>query len=278
MRELIIDEEFRFLLPALDKNTYAHLEENLLENGIRDPIVVWEDIIIDGHNRYSIAMKHEIPFNIVSKEFRNRSEAIIWIISTQVSRRNLTPIQLSYFRGLHYNADRMSHGDSSRFTEDYPSSQNENLGGSTITRLSKQYNVSRSTISRDSQVANAIDEIGRTSPEAKMNILSGAASITRKQLNELRNGSGDALNDTILKIEDGTFQRRPPASAAPIGNGSAPESILAEIQRLDKVIIKISADIHSMKQKPDNGGTEDVGAALRTLIDTLEELYRSLAA
>lgn len=39
MKDLIIDEEFRELLPTLDKNTFALLEENVLENGIRDAIV-----------------------------------------------------------------------------------------------------------------------------------------------------------------------------------------------------------------------------------------------
>ena len=42
----------------------------------------------------------------MDKEFVLRDEALIWIISTQVARRNLTPIQLSYFRGVHYNADK----------------------------------------------------------------------------------------------------------------------------------------------------------------------------
>ena len=117
MRELIIDEEFRFLLPALDKNTYAQLEERILENGVRDPIVVWGNTIIDGHNRYSIAVQHDIPYATVEMEFGSRNEATIWIILTQISRRNLTPMQLSYFRGVHYMADKGSFGANSLFTK-----------------------------------------------------------------------------------------------------------------------------------------------------------------
>jgi hypothetical protein len=33
MQEIIIDEEFKALLPALDPQTYALLEESMLENG-----------------------------------------------------------------------------------------------------------------------------------------------------------------------------------------------------------------------------------------------------
>ena len=106
VQEIVVDEEFRFLLPLLDKETFALLEENILENGIRDPIVLWGDVVGGGHNRLEIARKHGLPFATVSKEFDSRDAAMIWIISTQVSRRNLTPIQLSYFRGLHYAADK----------------------------------------------------------------------------------------------------------------------------------------------------------------------------
>ena len=55
MQEIIIDEEFKSLLPALDPRTYLELEENLLQNGCRDAIVLWNGILIDGHNRYAIA-------------------------------------------------------------------------------------------------------------------------------------------------------------------------------------------------------------------------------
>ena len=51
MAEIIIDEEFNSLLPALDEQTYAMLEENLLENGCMNPLVLWNGILIDGHNR-----------------------------------------------------------------------------------------------------------------------------------------------------------------------------------------------------------------------------------
>ena len=82
MENIIIDEEFRSLLPALDKVTFALLEENLLENGIRDPLVLWNNILIDGYNRYSLSKKHAIPFTTVNKEFDSRDDVLIWIIST----------------------------------------------------------------------------------------------------------------------------------------------------------------------------------------------------
>ena len=106
MTEIIIDEQFRVLLPMLDAETFRLLEENILEHGCIHPLVLWNGILIDGYNRYNICMRHNIPFETIDMEFETREEALIWIISNQVLRRNLTPIQLSHFRRLHYKADK----------------------------------------------------------------------------------------------------------------------------------------------------------------------------
>jgi hypothetical protein len=57
VQEIIIDEEFKSLLPELDPITYSALEENIIQNGCRDAIVLWRGILIDGHNRYRICQK-----------------------------------------------------------------------------------------------------------------------------------------------------------------------------------------------------------------------------
>ena len=77
MREIIIDEEFMSLLPALDEETFRLLEENILEHGCRDPLVLWNGILIDGYNRYKILTYHDLDFNTVEMEFNNREEVKI---------------------------------------------------------------------------------------------------------------------------------------------------------------------------------------------------------
>ena len=117
IREIIIDEEFKFLLPELDHETFRLLEENILEFGCRDPLVLWNGILIDGYNRYRICSHHGIPFSTVDMEFESREAVLIWIISNQISRRNLTPIQLSHFRGIHYMADKKIQGSNNQFAQ-----------------------------------------------------------------------------------------------------------------------------------------------------------------
>ena len=85
-----IDYSFKYLIPPLTDAEYKGLEENILADGIRDPIVLWNNTIVDGHNRYEIARKYGLPFETVQKEFDSAKDAEQWIILNQFGRRNLS--------------------------------------------------------------------------------------------------------------------------------------------------------------------------------------------
>jgi N6-adenosine-specific RNA methylase IME4 len=89
-KSLQIDPEFRNLMPPLTKEEYESLEKSICREGCRDPLVVWENIVLDGIHRLEICRKHGIPFAIIEKECENRDEAKLWIIENQYARRNLT--------------------------------------------------------------------------------------------------------------------------------------------------------------------------------------------
>jgi len=120
---LVIDDEFKYLLPPLDAEAFAALEENLLQHGVRDAVVVWRDpasgqlVLIDGHNRFELAAKHGLDFAVREMDFGSRAEVLIWMVSTQVARRNLSGVQLAYFRGLHYRADKLVQGSRNQYVQ-----------------------------------------------------------------------------------------------------------------------------------------------------------------
>jgi len=91
-----IDKEFKSLIPALTTEEYTGLEQSIIAEGCRDALVTWDGTLIDGHNRYEICQKHEIPYKTIEKAFGNRDDAMLWIIDNQFSRRNL-PV---YDRGV----------------------------------------------------------------------------------------------------------------------------------------------------------------------------------
>ena len=92
---IIIDEEFKNLIPPLSPDEYTQLEENCVKEGIRDALIVWETpngskVLVDGHNRFQIAARHGLHWNEKTMQFTSRDEARAWIIRNQFGRRNLS--------------------------------------------------------------------------------------------------------------------------------------------------------------------------------------------
>lgn len=179
--QLIIDDELRDLIPALTNDEYEQLEQNILEEGIRDSLIVWNKTIVDGHNRYNIALEHGLNYEIEERDFEDKNEVINWMIDNQLGRRNLSPQQQSYLRGKRYSQEKKSKVDNLvQFQKDpigktFPSE-------STAETLGKQYGVSDRTIKNDEHFSKGVDNISRYQPELKNEILSGKSDFTNKEV------------------------------------------------------------------------------------------------
>ncbi|MCL2663861.1 MAG: hypothetical protein FWE83_11140 [Oscillospiraceae bacterium] len=276
MQEIIIDEEFQRLFPPLDEQEFCKLEENILTYGCMNPLVLWNNILIDGHNRYNIVTKNNLPFNTISLEFNSRDEVISWMIRVQIDRRNLTPMQLTYYRGMHYNIEKKIHGDADRITKNSPSGQNDHLEGSTANRLSEQYRISPRTIRRDGQIADVIIAIGIESEEAKHSILSGETRISRKQLREMSSDTEEYIAKTASKIASGTFEERPiPATTQSSNNsvGSLASNSADNHPLTADIISEANIFISNIQTLKSNEDPKELKKAVRAHIDALEEFF-----
>ena len=88
-------QELESLIPPLSNEEFKQLERNILEEGIREPLITWNGILIDGHNRYRIAQEHDINYKTLEKEFENINRVKEWMIYNQFGRRNLSNYQRS---------------------------------------------------------------------------------------------------------------------------------------------------------------------------------------
>jgi len=210
MQNIIVDEEFRLYLPALKKDAYDDLERLILKNGVRDPLVLWNDIIIDGYNRYKVCIEHDIPFTTVSMEFDSREDAKDWIIDNQLARRNLSPIEQSHYRGVLFNSAKRKRGVSNQYTNKSAIHQSDGKqnGLNTAREVGKRFNVSSATIERDGRVANALNAIAEVSLEAKRKVLSGEIPVDRSKLQRLSKASKEEIEEVAKQINDGTYDRK----------------------------------------------------------------------
>lgn len=93
-----IEKEFEGLLPPLTDEEFRQLEENILDDGILDPLVVWKtpsgnEVLVDGHNRLKIAQKHGLKYETVYMTFDDFDDVKMWIYRNQIGKRNLIPFQ-----------------------------------------------------------------------------------------------------------------------------------------------------------------------------------------
>ncbi len=127
--QLTIDSEFKSLIPPLDPDEKSKLEQSLIAEGCRDSLIIWKNhnILIDGHNRYELCIKHNISYKIVELELQNRDSVINWMINNQLARRNLKPEIAAYLRGKLYRNLKKQHGGDRKSTGYKSNCQNVSL-------------------------------------------------------------------------------------------------------------------------------------------------------
>jgi len=192
--KLRIDKEFKKLLYPLSEKEYKQLEENILADGCREPISVWRNTIIDGHNRYEICMKHNIPFSIKKVSLKNREEAITWICKNQLGRRNISEGTRKYLIGKRYEMEKLLGAHNAAGFNQYI---NREVGSKMLTdpnpkydpstfrtreKIGKEYHISHATVSKYNIYSQALDRIGEVVPELVPEITSGRIKMSHEHI------------------------------------------------------------------------------------------------
>ena len=91
---ITVSEELKAYIDPLTPDEHEALERSLLAEGCRDALVLWGDLLIDGHNRYGICQKHGIPFQTVQHpHFKSMDDVHLWMIDQHLGRRSVSDFQ-----------------------------------------------------------------------------------------------------------------------------------------------------------------------------------------
>ncbi|UXE67987.1 MAG: ParB N-terminal domain-containing protein [Chryseotalea sp. WA131a] len=196
-KSLTILKEIKDYIHPLSEEEFFNLEKSILLEGCRDPLIAWQKkddqlVLVDGHNRYKICKKNNIPFKVKKIDFKDIEEVKIWMVENQMGRRNLTPDQMSYYRGLKYLSLKKKKGG---YDNVLSKGQND---FSTSEFLAAQFDISESTIKRDAKFAEGLNVIGFTNPGLKLNILTGKATVKKADVQALT----DARNPEKMNIKN----------------------------------------------------------------------------
>ena len=200
MINLKIDPEFQNQIPPLTDDEYKQLEENILKEGkLLSPLIVWNNILVDGHNRYEIVQEHpEISFSTMPLPFESREEVLAWICKNQLGRRNLTPEQKKFLIGKQYSVEHRKpggNGNNQYTTATQETVQEELCQNDTIPpvssetsirrKIAEQHHVSESYVSRSEKFMKGVEIMEELVPGMQEKILSGQTKIRDADLHRL---------------------------------------------------------------------------------------------
>ena len=91
---IIVNEELKAYIDPLTPDEFAALERSILTEGCRDALVLWGDVLIDGHNRYAICQAHDLPFQTIQNTlFKSMEDVHLWMIDQHLGRRSVSDFQ-----------------------------------------------------------------------------------------------------------------------------------------------------------------------------------------
>lgn len=196
---LKIEPDFQSLKPPLSSEAYEELEQNIGCNGCREPIKVWGDFIIDGHNRYKICHKYEIEFKTEKIQLKSKEDAISWICTALLHNHKLPENYQHYLIGRKYLAERtvsiMNITGTNQYTID--SSGRKPHSGITAAKIGSEFHISHSTVSKYLQYSKAMDRLKAEYTDFGRKILYEEIKVSQDNIILLAKKQGDEIKRII---------------------------------------------------------------------------------
>ena len=301
MINLKIDPEFQSQIPPLTDDEFKQLEANILKEGkLISPLIVWNNTLVDGHNRYEIVQEHpEISFSTMPLPFESREEVLAWICKNQLGRRNLTPEQKYYLMGKQYDAEKAAHGGDRKSIDAKSSSLKANLIDSTKTcdRIAEENGVSKDTVIRASRFTKGVEIAESLIPGMREKILNKQVKVSKSDMHRLARANyhdrAQTLQDILhpeLKVEpkpdpDGVIRVPGKAPVMPFrkfesvyDSDAYPEDVRYEYVALEELTTRFRISFnYQLEQMPDNAQRDVILEIIHKHKDYLTSLEAALA-
>ncbi|MDQ1812886.1 hypothetical protein RBA41_06165 [Massilia sp. CCM 9210] len=247
---ITINEELRSFIDPLTANEYAALERSLLAEGCRDALVLWNDVLIDGHNRYEICQKHHIEFKTVQNAtFATLDDVMLWMIDNHLARRSVSDYQRGVLalRKKDIVAARVAQKETTQEAPDAPRVP-ESPPWNTREDVAKAARVSSNTISQIERIQKAatpqlVEAVrsGTISINAAANVASLPESV---QIAAVAGGRKE-LQQAARQVREQKASSRPPKEPA----ADAETELRAQVATLRGKVDALSAENQALKER-----------------------------
>jgi len=245
---ITIHNELRAYTDPLASSEYAALEHSILAEGCRDALVLWGDILIDGHNRYAICQKHGIAFKTVQNDrFTTIEDVMLWMIDNHLARRSVSDFQrgmLALRKKAILTAQTKAQQESA--PDATPAEQAVPSARSTREEVAKAAGISSNAISR-------IEKIQKTAaPELVEAVRAGTISVNAAAAvaslpSEQQIAAVAAGKKELQQVAKQVRESKAPPKAPPVENRSDDVAQLSEVAMLTARIDALNAENAALK-------------------------------
>jgi len=241
---ITVNENLFAYIDPLTPEEHDALERSILAEGCRDALVLWGEVLVDGHNRYGICSKHGIPFNAVqNSRFKSIDDVQLWMIDQHLGRRSVSDFQRGVLalRKKDILAARVQPPQSEVSAPEHPPSQSIPQPERFVTRdaIAKAARISSNTISQ-------IDKIQKSAtPELVEAVKAGTISI-----NAAATVASLPVDEQVAAVAGGRKELQQAARQVREAKAVArtePESPQGVIARLRQTITELSAENAALK-------------------------------
>ena len=271
---IVVDPELKAYIDPLTPDEYAALERSLLTEGCRDALVLWGELLIDGHNRYEICQKHNLPFDTLqSKLFNSMEDVHLWMIDQHLGRRSVSDFQrgvLALRKREIINDRRSRHLAASpavTSTDDTEPAPWEGEATPAIAALTQPLK-SREDIAKAARLSNSqvqmIERIHKqAAPEVVAAVKSGSlsinaaaavASLPEDEQKAAASAGAEQLKQAAKRVREAKRKHRE-TQASSTETASTPATTSAhddpneELQRLRKLVDQLTTENKQLRQQ-----------------------------
>ena len=266
---IIVNEELKAYIDPLTPEEYEALERSILAEGCRDALVLWGEVLIDGHNRHAICQAHGLPFQATqSTLFKSLEDVHLWMIDQHLGRRSVSDFQRGVLALRKREIMAARRGRSQAPTSSLATSDDAKLLGETPPW-------------DDAQPAI---EVGLTAPLASRDDIARAARLSSSQVVLIEKIQKQAAPEVVAALKSGAITLNAAAAVASLpmqeqvaaavgGTDELKQAAkrVREAKRKPRVMSEEFGDQEEGAQAPDSSASGDEVKALQRRIGQLEK-------
>jgi hypothetical protein len=259
---ITVNEELKAYIDPLTPDEHAALERSILAEGCRDALVLWGDVLVDGHNRYGICQKHSLPFQTVQNtRFQSMEDVHLWMIDQHLGRRSVSDFQRGVLalRKRAILAERRAQiiAATASADEAAPSEPNntpQNGAAPEPNPLKSRADIAKAARLSNSQVVQIEKIQKQAAPELVAAVKSGVisinaaaavASLPAEEQKSAALGGKDELKQAAKRVRE--VNRKTPPDALPADEGDNTEASPTELQALQAQVAVLTAENQALR-------------------------------